>query len=401
MTDTDDSTTGSASSRTGIVLLSVGAVGGLAAVALGAGTWERTASPPRMTASPPAAAVEEPVGPQARDNRSEASNPVPSEAVVVDPRSEPSAASKSLAGYPFSADSLWREDVSDAPLHERSEALRDHLLASFADRYGGVASLNVWDYNNSYYVAEPGTPTTDVAFDDCQDKGYLPDGWDDQFAEVPIPEGAEPAEGRDRALSVYSPTTDQLWEFWRADEREGGWYACWGGRLDEVSESEGIFEDGWGSTATGLSHTAGMVRIADVRAGRIEHAVALAIPEPATWKEYSWPAQRSDGWSDDPDAVPEGTRLRLDDDVDVEALDLHPVAEMIARAGQEYGFVVTDRADTLAVTTESGVPEQQATGQNPWEELLDGTPTYEVLADFPWDALEVLPEDYGRPDVAD
>lgn len=343
-------------------------------------------------------------GPLAGEEQREAAAPEPDQVPTAEDRAgegvaadEAAAAAAALEGYPFSEDSLWRTDVSDAPLHERSDAMRAHFVESFADKYGGIASLNAFEYNNSYYVVDADTPTAPVKFHDCQDKGSEPRDWAEEFAAVPIPEDAVPAAGRDAALSIYSPSSDQLWEFWRAEQRDDGWYACWGGRLDDVSDSEGVFEGNWGSTATGIANSAGMVRIADVRAGSIEHAVSIAIPAPATWKSYSWPAQRSDGWSDNPDALPEGIRLRIDPDVDVEALDLHPVAEMIALAGQEYGFVVTDRADTLSVTTESGTPEEVETGTDPWETFLDGTPRYEVLDGIPWHEVEVLPMDYGEP----
>ena len=62
------------------------------------------------------------------------------------------------------------------------------------------------------------------------------------------------------------------------------------------------------------------------------------------------PAQRSDGSNRSDDAIPAGTRLRLDPSVDVADLGLSPVAAMIARAAQTYGFIVTDKSAAVAVT---------------------------------------------------
>jgi len=257
----------------------------------------------------------------------------------------------------------------------------------------------VSQYNNSYFVAPAGTPPVDVGFNDCQGKGYLPDGLTapgGQFTGVPIPAGAVGANGNDKAMSIYSPSTDQLWEFWVAQQDGSGrWTACWGGRIDHVSQSVGFFDNGFGASASGLAHTGGMVRLADVRAGSIDHALALAIPDTA--QGFSWPAQRGDGDSSDPAAIAEGTRLRLDPSVDVDSLGLHPVAAMIAKAAQRYGFIVTDSSGAVAVTTESGVGEQAATGVDPWEQLLGGTPEYSVLESFPWDHLQAMPQDYGKP----
>ena len=316
--------------------------------------------------------------------------------------SEASAAPASaLASYPFGPSSVWRASVASAPVASTSPAQVKHLTGTVTDRYGGVAAFNNHNYANSYYVATPTTARVDVAFHDCQGKGYVPTGLTGpggQFTSVPIPAGAVPAAGTDRALSVYLPATDQLWEFWLAErDGSGRWRACWGGRIDAASKSPGYFSGAFGATATGLSHTAGMLSLADVRSGRVEHALSLAIPEPAKAPLKSWPAQRTDGSDPHPAAVPEGTRLRLDPAVDVAALRLHPVAAMVATAAQRHGFIVTDRAGAVAITAESGEPARRANGVDPWVALLGGTPDYAVMKGFPWHRLQALPKDHGKP----
>ncbi len=290
-------------------------------------------------------------------------------------------------------------DVSSASVAPGSAAMVAHLAGTVADRYGGIAAFNAYRYNNSYFVAAAGTPTVDVAFNDCQNKGHTPDGLvgpGGQFSDVPIPAHAIPSPGTDKAMSIYSPEQDRLWEFWVTERTgDGGWSACWGGRIDSVSTSPGFFEGGFGATATGLASSGGMVRLADIRSGSIEHAVSLAIPNPAVWTNLSWPAQRSDGWDSHPDAVPEGTRLRLDPSVDVDALGLHPVAVMVARAAQQYGFLVIDKSGSVSVIAESGAAEQAATGKDPWEPILAGTPDHEILKGFPWHRLQAMPQDFG------
>ncbi len=299
--------------------------------------------------------------------------------------------------YPFGDSSVWRQDVSGAPLNPRSGALVANLAAQVRDNYGGIAAFNVDNFSTSFYTVGPDQPTVDVAFDDCQDKGYVPGGLtgeDGQFTAVPVPADAVPAKGTDKQLTVYQPSTDRLWEFWQASKVDGRWQACWGGRLDHASTSPGYFPGGFGSSASGLAISGGMVRVDDVEAGRIDHALALQIISPRSYQEFSWPAQRSDGWSDDPDAVPEGLRLRLDPSVDVASLGLEPVTEMIALAAQKYGFIVVDKAGAVAVTGETGTATQ---GTNPWPGFLRGVPDHSVLKGFPWQDLQALPVDYGRP----
>jgi hypothetical protein len=306
------------------------------------------------------------------------------------------------AGYPFGPTSVWRTPARSAPVAEDSEAVVRYLASTVTDRYGGVAAFNARRFANNFYRADPGTPRVDVAFDDCQDKGYLPTGLtgpDGQFTGVPIPSGAVGAAGTDKMLSVYSADTDQLWELWVAEQgADGRWSACWGGRIDDVSTSAGFFTPPYGATASGLSSTGGMVSLADVRSGRIDHALSLVVPNTAAGR-MSWPAQRNDGWDTHPDAVPEGTRLRLDPAVDVDALELEPVATMIAKAAQEYGFLVADTGGSVAVIAEGGAADP-VTGRDPWDDVLQGVPTHRVLEDFPWEQLQVLPADYGKPGAA-
>ncbi len=275
----------------------------------------------------------------------------------------------------------------------------DDLVRQVEAHYGGVAAFNVSNYSTSFYSVPADQPRVDVAFDDCQDKGYTPDGLqgpDGQFTDVPIPDDAVPARGSDGQLTIYSASTDQLWEFWRAERVDGQWQACWGGRLDDVSTSRGYFSDGFGTSASGLAISGGMVQVEDVQAGSIEHALALQIVEPKKWTDYSWPAQRSDGFSERENAIPEGLRLRLDPELDVDSLDLTPVARMIAIAAQRYGFIVTDKAGAVAVSAETG--EVTSGSVNPWDAILDGVPHYQVMEGFPWASLQALPHDYGRPE---
>ncbi|MEJ5913895.1 hypothetical protein [Pseudokineococcus sp. 1T1Z-3] len=294
----------------------------------------------------------------------------------------------------------WTADVRSAPLAPGSRAMVANLHEQVTSRYGGVAAFNVWQYNAAVYRVGASQRRVDVRFDDCQGKGYTPKqlyGPGGHFTRVPIPSGAVPAVGRDGQLTIYSPSSDQLWEFWRAKKTASGWSACWGGRIDQVSRSAGFFGSGMGASASGLATSLGAVGIAEAKAGRIDHAIALAIPHVGHRSTISYPAQRSDGSDTRSAAIPMGTRLRLDPSVDVDALRLHPVAAAVAKASQRYGFVVVDRSGAVAVTTESGAPTKARTGSDPWYGILAGRPGYAVMKGFPWDRLQVVEKDWGKP----
>jgi len=304
----------------------------------------------------------------------------------------------SASGPLAPAGSFWRQTVTDAPVADTSAEQVGQLSKQVADNWGGTAAFNAWDYNTTVVTVPADQPKVDVIWDDCQHKGYTPGSLYDakgQFADVPMPANVRTAGGTDKELTVWSPSTDQLWEFWIANKQDDGWHACWGGRMDTVSTGPGYFRHGFGATATGLPNAFGMVSFDDVRRGSIDHAMSLQIIGSAAWWKLSWPAQRGDG--DGSGSIEEGTRFRLDPTVDVEALDLPPIAKMIARAAQRYGFVVTDRSGAVAVLGEAGNSLTANGMPNPWTGLLGDTKSYDLLHGFPWDRLQALPHDYGKP----
>jgi hypothetical protein len=322
--------------------------------------------------------------------------------VTASPSPTPTAAAGALelGEQPFHwPSSVWDQTVGTAPVAANSDAEVADLIGQVSAVYGGIAALNVSAYNVSAVTAPPGQARVDVAWTNCQHKNYTPTGLlgpGGQFTGVPIPADAIPAAGTDSELTIWSPSTDQLWEFWQLHRTGTGWSACWGGRIDDVAKSPGYFTDGFGASATGLATVGGMVSIAEARRGVIDHALALAITNPAPWNDVSWPAQRSDGSPGSTGVIAEGTRFRLDPKVDVAALHLTPLAAAIARAAQTYGFIVSDKASAVSVVAQSGAVEQAQTGSNPWSSILGATKSYEALRGFPWQDLQALPADYGR-----
>ncbi|WP_312720224.1 hypothetical protein [Mobilicoccus sp.] len=300
-----------------------------------------------------------------------------------------------VGAYPsFGQKDVFDVDVSTAPVHENSPAMIRNLRSQIEPHYGGIAGLNITQYNPVLYVVDSTTPRVRVEFDDCQHKGHTPPGLFDgrkQFVDVPVPADAETSVGGDSTITLWSPSTDQLWEFWVMKKTgSGGWSACWGGRIDDVSRSPGYFEAPFGVSASGLVTTGSMITVEEARAGRIDHAIGMALIAPAQWDRFWYPAQRSDGTDASPNAVPEGARLRLDPDVDVDSLDLTPLGKAVARAAQKYGFIVVDTAGSVAVMAESGQPWKQRTGTDPWPEILGGVPPYKQLENFPWDRVQVI-----------
>ncbi|WP_293866576.1 hypothetical protein [uncultured Alsobacter sp.] len=306
-----------------------------------------------------------------------------------------------FAGEPrvFSPDSFWyRKLPANTPLHPESAEFVKEFQRQKAMYYGTVG-INTVDYASPVYVVKGNEKTTKVQVWDCFSRGTVDAGLARQWEDVPIPPGAQQAGGTDAEMTIYQPSTDTIWEFWQARQTEGRWEACWGGRMANASRNPGIWPRPYGTTATGLPFLGGQLSVAELKSGRIEHAIGIALVETAASSVVSWPANRSDGENPDnaPNRIPQGLRFRLDPAVDVNALDMHPIGKMIARAAQTYGFVVWDKAGAIMLRAENPKSFTVRGEPNPYDALFAGTPQYAILEGFPWHRLQFLPHDFGKP----
>ena len=321
-----------------------------------------------------------------------------SSAGAADPGAESAAAPRV-----FAPDSFWYTPIPDnAPLHPNSANFVVEFLRQKKAYYGTV-SINTTAYASPVYVADAGAATVRVAEWDCQKKKYIDRGLAEQWAAVPLPAYAEQADGTDAEMTIYQPSADTIWEFWQARKVGDQWQACWGGRMQHVSKSQGIWQKPYGTTATGLPFLGGQIAAAELRRGKIEHVLGIALVDTETWKTVSWPANRSDGYNPQnaPNRIPEGLRFRLDPTVNVESLKLHPIGRIIARAAQKYGFVVWDKAGAICLRAENPKSYTKRGDPDPYPGLFDKTPAYALLNGFPWDKLQFLPLDYGKPAAAE
>ena len=289
------------------------------------------------------------------------------------------------AAPPFAPDSFWNTPVpSDAPIDPRSADYVAEIQRQLTvvDPY-----INTNRYSAPVYTVPADHPTVPVVLDSPYAAADLRAAWE----QVPIPADAAPAQGTDGHMVVYQPSTDTMWEFYRARKLADGWHASWGGRMTKVSTNPGYFTtpSNWGATATSMPLLGGLIRLDELAAGRIDHALALAIPDSATGS-YSWPAQRTDGALDSPNAIPEGTRFRIDPSLDLDSLQMAPVVRMIAEAAQRYGIVLRDKGGAVTFFAEDPTP----TGSNPYAQpggWFQGKSAAELMQKFPWSHLQALP----------
>lgn len=177
--------------------------------------------------------------------------------------SGPSASTKPAASDPFrffSPTSVWNTPLADdAELDPDSAALMAALDAEvqreIRNRKG--PAINTTAFSVPIYTVPADQPTVKVTLRPSSSASTLRAAW----SEVPLPANAEPAAGTDRHLIVWQPSTDKLWEFWLLQHRDDGWHAGWGGAMQSVSSSSGVFDTDswpgatpwWGASASSLS----------------------------------------------------------------------------------------------------------------------------------------------------
>jgi hypothetical protein len=301
---------------------------------------------------------------------------------------------KAPVGRLFARESFWNKRLAaSAPLDPSSDALVTALVTEVQRER--TAGIGPWIGTGS-----GSTPLYRVGADQARVRVHLDDrgvhGGDAlrrALAAVPIPRNAKPAVGSDRHMTVWQPSTDTLWELFGARRAPDGWHALWGGAIRHVSKSPGYYTASawpgatrnWGATASSLPVIGGTMLLDELKKGRLDHALAINLPAPRA-RFFAWPAQRTDGTGPD-SALPEGARLRLDPALDVASLHLPKLTRMIARAAQRYGLVVRDQTHH-AISLFGEVPTQGAASR--YRAYFGGKTPGQLLADFPWDRLQVL-----------
>lgn len=305
----------------------------------------------------------------------------------------------------FSYDSpFYRALPDDTPVAEDSEALVASLYQQGIDHFGMPDSpsltINVYEWTAPLFVTDSSDPQHDIRPWNCQNKDP---GWDAELAQmlrgVHLPPGFVPDDTSDGNVSIYHADTGRLVELWQARQApDDVWEACWGGEIEDASQSQGSFPVPYGAAAGGLAMWGYTIRQQELLDGTINHVVGLGIPK-VKRDVISWPAVRTDGREDGTELAM-GQMLRLPADFDLDSLNLSPSARAVAQAAQDYGVIITDTSGALAFAGEhvSGLTDVR------YAEIFRGRYSVEEMAGdpargedpFPLDQLVALPVDYGK-----
>lgn len=273
---------------------------------------------------------------------------------------------------PFAADSPWRTAISaDPTLDPKSAEMIGHIQQK------PRMSANLIEFAVPIYRVSEDSPRHTVAC--TKDWGVCPfAGWP-----VPIPEGAVPNAGSDHSMVTVDEKHETTFEFWQADHDDEGWSTSWGA-------VDSLVGTGWGgiSTGSGSSRLGGVIRVHEIAAGDIPHALALQTNNACP--EFRAPALKSDGDSDRPDCLPEGAHLQLDPAVDLTTLGLSRGELAVATAMQRYGGFIMDQSGApLSVVFErdkDAGPDSMGKTYHDAGFRWD----YDAMERVPWDMLRVL-----------
>jgi hypothetical protein len=176
-----------------------------------------------------------------------------------------------------------------------------------------------------------------------------------------IPDAARASRGSDAHLAVLDG--DRELDLWRARRAADG---AWRAGAAVVSRVPGSGVAGpIAADAAGFVLSAGVVRGAELRRGHIGHALVFTTPH--VRRGHVPPAVHGDGRQGAPDAMPIGTRIQLDPDLDLDGLPR--TARVVARALQTYGAYLVDTGGSLAIRAEAGIGGDAALTAIPWDRL--------------------------------
>jgi hypothetical protein len=272
---------------------------------------------------------------------------------------------------PFTDDSAWNRPIPDDPVvDEQSDQITAYLRTE-------DPIANLYRYGIAIYEAGTSTPRHQV---NCtEDWGVC--GLEQE--PVPIPEEAEPTIGSDGVMVVLDLSSGRIYDFWQAQRLpNGSWTASWGGVVDALGDG---YTPEAGQTGAGVPRLAGVVRTFEIEQGYIAHALAFSTDN-ACRDGYRYPASKTDGRSDRPNCIPQGSRIQLDPSIDVEAIPgITPAETVLARALQTYGaYAVDNGGASMALLFE--------TPHGGWDPYPGAglAHDYFALESIPWERLRVL-----------
>lgn len=246
----------------------------------------------------------------------------------------------------FADTSPWNTPIATNPALDADSALMISNLKSLAKNLTG----NIKKWTIPLFVIDASqSPKKTVKITDTSSNPAVDPNLDLIAENVPLPDGIWPDQEADGHLLLVDPKLHKSWDFSHARNVNGQWQAS---RLD-IWDLNGsgfrapfVGKNWWtyGASGSGMPLIGGLIRLDEIKAGVINHALAFDGPinrraSTATGRdELCPPASRTDGTGIGKQYLYMGARLQLNPNLDLNKLGLSSAAKVIARAMQKYGL---------------------------------------------------------------
>lgn len=256
----------------------------------------------------------------------------------------------------FPADNAWNQRVDSMSLNANSAT----YIANMAPTTHLHPDWGDWstDHYGIPWQTVPGSqamvPMT-FQYADESDPGPYP------FPANALVEGGA-GSGGDMHVLVLDTGSCKLYETWDSTYSNPGW-SCGSGALFDLT-SNALRPDGWTSAdAAGLPVLPGLVKVSEVNAGAINHALRFTMN--STYNGYIHPATHAAG-SSNTSLPPMGLRLRLKASFDLSSYSGPSL--VILTAMKQYGLILADNGSNWFISGDS---------DDGWSSLMD-----QISSDF-------------------
>ena len=235
----------------------------------------------------------------------------------------------------FTEDSPWNTPIPDRPrLDRRNAAIQREVLRDTAF----VVNTILYEFGIPFYTATPATPRVRLS-----GRGAI-------AGRVPLDPAWRTNTGADAKMNILDPAAGLVYELQEFDvaRRTVYWMVVRDyrrGRGDSAPSG-----GRHGPTGSGLTQAGGVIRLEEIREGRIDHALSFITSDPAAGR-FRYPATHTDGSNTNAGAIEQGMRIQLDPALDLDRLGLERAEQAIGRALQVYGAYCTDtgRGNNMAL----------------------------------------------------
>ncbi len=253
----------------------------------------------------------------------------------------------------FSSQSPWNVNVSGLPVSPDSDELLRlaRIRSGVFEVEGQTANTRQPRLVNAGIFINTGRWTTPIVTDEggrptrvfCRQVRCGSDAQD--LRTLSIPPGANPDPRYDGWFTVIDRARAAAWDLWRARRQQDGAISFQFVRRWDLNGPGYLAPGRVSARGSGLPLFAGVITADELRRGRVDHALAISLPGPAS-SFYVQPASSTDGIGST-ESLPEGARMRLRPGVRLRTSargGKRRAAQAILTALSRFGAIVVDRA---------------------------------------------------------